>query len=103
MVALDLRSLVRQERARRQAVQLSCAACACREDGPGEEAAVQQEINLEEHRISADAVKAGNLCVRPALPIHNRSRRMTRVRLAGPELCARLSESERGSCNHPLH
>ena len=73
MVALDLRSLVRQERARRQAVQLSCAACACREDAPGEEAAEQQEINLDEHRVGADAVKAGYPCVLSALPSHNRS------------------------------
>ena len=67
MVALDLRTLVRQERARRQAAQLSRAACACREDASGEEAVDQQSINLDEHRVGAHAVQAGDLHVPPAL------------------------------------
>ena len=84
-------------------MQLSCAACACREDAPGDEAADQQEINLDEHRIGADAVKAGNPCVLPALPPHNRSWRLTCLNDAGPVFCARVPESGPGSCNHPLH
>lgn len=58
MVALDLRSLVRQEKARRQATQLCDASSNCRDDGPGVEAVDQPHLDLSQHSIGIDAVQA---------------------------------------------
>lgn len=70
MVALDLRSVIQEERKRRQAARLTAATSDCREDAPGVQAVDQSPINLEECSVGAGAVQA---CTRLQRRVSRRS------------------------------
>ena len=58
MVALDLRSIIQEEKKRRQAAHLSAATSDCREDPSGVQAADQGPIDLAACSVGANAVEA---------------------------------------------
>jgi len=64
MVALDLRSVIQEERKRRQAAHLSAATSDCREDASGVQAVDQGPIDLAACSVGADAVEA-RTCLQP--------------------------------------
>ncbi len=64
MVALDLRSIIQEEKKRRQAAHLSAATSDCREDASGVQAADQGPIDLAACSVGADAVEA-RTCLQP--------------------------------------